>query len=465
MASSAILEPMIWLYWRTGDERYLDFGRWLVDENWAAAGGPAISRSLLAGDGVARTGTAKAAEMLICFTGMVELYRATGEETYLRPVLIGWEDIVAHHLYITGSASTGEYFQTNYALRNDGFLMLGETCVSMTWMYLNLSLGRLTGEARFWDMAEQTLYNHLLGAQSGDGRGWAYYLGLRDSKRYRWHTDPDCCPSRGTRALAQMPTHLFSVTDDGVAVNFYEPAEAAFEVSGAGTVRLTQTGRYPFAGTVDLAVEPETSSRFALRWRIPGWCTSWTMHINGERVATEPDDSGYVAIDRPWSSGDRVGIEFDMPARVMADADGNAGKVAFVRGPLVFAADRADLPADRLLDDVVVALDPREPGESVKHGASAEGEPAQLEVDLASIRPDLGRGFWSVPERYHDVAGQGTVTKDGSLRLVPFFLAGNRDANSFRDGIWSNREPVADVTFQVWLPYVFVESKSRRVVG
>ncbi|MGH2616952.1 MAG: beta-L-arabinofuranosidase domain-containing protein, partial [Thermomicrobiales bacterium] len=203
MASSAILEPMIWLYCATGDERYLAFGRWLVDENWEAPGGPAISRPLLAGDGVARTGNAKAAEMLICFTGMVELYRATGDEKYLAPVLIAWQDIVEHHLYITGSASTGEHFQANFALRNDGYLKLGETCVSMTWLYLNLSLGRLTGEARFWDMAEQTLYNHLLGAQSEDGRGWAYYLGLRDSKRYRWHTDPDCCPSRGARALAQ----------------------------------------------------------------------------------------------------------------------------------------------------------------------------------------------------------------------------------------------------------------------
>ncbi|NTU76156.1 MAG: SDR family NAD(P)-dependent oxidoreductase, partial [Anaerolineaceae bacterium] len=68
------------------------------------------------------------------------------------------------------------------------------------------------------DMVEQTLYNHLLGAQSPDGRGWAYYMGLRDSKRFRWHTDPDCCPTRGVRALAQMVQHVFSTTRDGIAV-------------------------------------------------------------------------------------------------------------------------------------------------------------------------------------------------------------------------------------------------------
>jgi DUF1680 family protein len=455
MASSAILEPMVWLYWQTGDERYLAFSRWLVDDNWEAEGGPAISRSLLAGDGVARTGTAKAAEMLICFTGMVELYRATGDEKYLRPVLIAWEDIVAHHLYITGSASTGEYFLTNYALRNDGYLMLGETCVSMTWLYLNLSLGRLTGEARFWDMVEQTLYNHLLGAQSADGRGWAYYLGLRDSKRYRWHTDPDCCPSRGARALAQMPTHLFSLTDDGVAVNVYEPARAALQVADVGTVHLTQSGRYPFAGDVDLAIEPERAARFALRLRIPGWCRSWALRVNGERVESAPNDAGYVVIDREWQPGDRVGLVLEMPARVVADADGNAGKVAFVRGPLVYAADSADLPPGRLLDDVVVALNPHAPEASVETDTSSDSAPVSLTVRLASPEPRLGDGVWTVPERYHDVAGPGATKLNGSLRLVPFFLAGNRAPESYRDGIHSNREPVTDVTFQVWLPYRF----------
>lgn len=198
MASSAILEPLLWLYWKTGKERYLDFGRWLVDDDWEAPGGPAIVNSLLGGRGVAGTANAKGAEMLIALTGLAELYRATGEERYLKTILVAWDDIVQHHLYITGSASTGEFFRPDFALRNDGLFRLGEVCVTKTWMYLNLSLGRLTGEARFFDMVEQTLYNHLLGAQSPDGRGWAYYMGLRDSKRYRWHTDPDCCPTRAS---------------------------------------------------------------------------------------------------------------------------------------------------------------------------------------------------------------------------------------------------------------------------
>ena len=460
MASSAILEPMVWLYGETGDDRYLDFARWIVDENWEAEGGPAISRSLLDHGRITHTGTAKAAEMLICFTGLVELYRATGDFQYLEPVLIGWRDIVEHHLYITGSASTGEYFLPSHALRNDGFLMLGESCVSMTWLYLNLSLGRLTGEAKSWDMAEQTLYNHLLGAQSDDGRGWAYYLGLRDSKRYRWHTDPDCCPSRGTRALAQMPTHLFSLTDDGLAVNFYEPATADLPVPGAGMVRLTQSGRYPFAGTVELRVDPEAPSRFVLQFRVPGWCDRRQLWVNDQRQEFSGGDNGYVRVDRTWRSGDRLRLEFAMPTRVVADHDGNAGRVAFVRGPLVFAADSADLPPDLLLDDVIVSLDPAAPAASVSLDPPQDDGSVTLSVNLASVKPELGAGLYSVPERYHEVAGPGEPQLGGSLRLVPFFFAGNRDPRRYRGDIASNREPVTDVTFQVWLPYRFLPGSS-----
>jgi uncharacterized protein len=213
MASSSILEPLIWLYWETGDQRYLEWGKWLVDEDWEAPDGPRIVSSLLAGRGVAGTANAKGIEMLICFAGMIELYRATGDRHYLDPVLIAWKDIVEHHLYLTGTASTGEFFTANYLLRNDGSYRLGETCVSMGWLYLNLSLGCLFGEASYFDMAEQTLYNHLLAAQSPDGKGWAYYVGLRDSKRYRWHTDPECCPTRGIRALAVIPQHVFCQDD------------------------------------------------------------------------------------------------------------------------------------------------------------------------------------------------------------------------------------------------------------
>lgn len=453
MASSAVLEPMVWLYWKTGDQRYLDFSRWLVDEDWEAPGGPAIRSTLLAGRGVAEIANAKAAEMIIDFTGMVELYRATGDARYLEPVLRGVEDIARYHLYITGSASTGELFQRDYRLRNDGQFRLGETCVTMTWLYLNLSLGRLTGEARFFDLAEQALYNHLLGAQSPDGRGWAYYTGLRDGKRYRWHTDPDCCPSRGVRGLAQIPEHVLGLTDDGLAVNFYEAAEATLALAAGPALRLAIETEHPFDGQVRLRLSPERPAHFTLHLRLPGWCTEWELSVNAAAERPAPDARGYLVLSREWRAGDTVDLDLAMPPRVLVDTLGNNGRVALMRGPLVYAADSALLPPGRLLDDVVLALDPEAPARAVQVERVEDEEAPRLVVPMAVSNLPVGPGAWGVEERYRDLAACVAPAAGEEIALVPFFEAGNRDPECYRDGVWSNREPATNVSYQVWLPY------------
>lgn len=455
MASSAILEPMIWLYWETGENRFLEFGQWLVDQDWEAPGGPKIISSLISGRGVARTANAKAAEMLICCTGLVELFRATGDQRYLEPILAAWEDIVQHHLYITGSASTGEYFQSNYALRNDGIYRLGETCVSMTWLYLNLNLGRLTGEARFFDMVEQTLYNHLLGAQSPDGRGWAYYMGMRDSKRFRWHTDPDCCPTRGVRALAQMPTNILHVTDNGLAINFYEASKASVHLFSGVDIETDLQSNYPFDGSIFLKITLKAPVQFELHLRLPGWCQNWKLRLNGKPDLSTPDEKGYLGMDRIWENGDQIELEFEMPIKVVVDNLGNDGRVALMRGPLVFAADSRYLPDGKLLDDVTILLNSKRPEDGILVEQSENSNSVRLIIPILTTKSSSNLGIWKTKERYYQF-GKNTKPKTfGSLPLVPFFEAGSSDPDSFKEGVWSNFEAVSRVTYQVWLPYQY----------
>jgi len=453
MASSAILEPIIWLYWETGDKRFLEFGCWLVDEDWEEPDGPSINSSLLKGRGVAGVGNAKGVEMLTDFAGIVELHRATGEERYLKPLLIAWEDIVQHHLYITGSASTGEYFPADFVLRNDGLFRIGETCVTMAWIYLNMSLGRLTGKARFFDMVEQALYNHLLGAQSPDGRGWAYYMGLRDSKRYRWHTDPECCPSRGVRALALTPLHVFGVDNDGIVINLYEPAEATLILRSGVEVRVEQESDYPFDGKVHLRLGIREPVRFKVRLRLPGWCMNYQLSLGGKRQQALPDDRGYLAVDRVWRSGDVVELEMEMPVRVVVDELGNNLRVAFVRGPIVFAADSSYLPERRLLDDVVVLLDPADPAKNISVMRSEDSDTVHLAVPTVFVDPRKGEEVWKERERYYELADYNGDRKVQNMELVPFFEAGNRDPDCYKDGVSRHSEPALNVTYEVWLPY------------
>jgi len=452
MASSAILESLMWLYWETGNKRYLEFGRWLVDEDWEQPEGPLLISSLLKGLGVAGVPCPKGAEMLIAFAGLLELYRATGEERYLKTVLVAWEDIVQHHLYITGSASTGEYFTSYFVLRNDGVFRIGETCVTMTWIYLNMSLGRLTGEARFFDMIEQALYNHLLGAQSPDGRGWAYYMGLRDSKRYRWHTDPECCPSRGTRALALMPLYIFGVDNEGIVVNLYEQAEATLRLRSGLEVEVNQETDYPFDGKVSLKlILKGRPSRFTVRLRLPGWCKNYKIRLNDAPVESSMDDRGYLVIDRVWDSGDLLEMEMDMPVRVVVDDLGNNLRVAFMRGPLVFAADSSYLPERCLLDDIVVLLDPTDPSKNIRVVRSNNSDTVHLKVPAVFVNPNRGEEVWKNKERYYELASYNGERTIKEIELVPFFEAGNRDPNCYKDGVSRHVEPVTNITYQVWL--------------
>ncbi len=455
MASSAILEPLMWLYQETLDERYLAFGRWLVDVDWESPAGPHIVSSLLNGRGVAGTANGKGIEMLITFAGLLELYRACGESRYLRALELAWEDIVSHHLYLTGSASTGEYFPKDFALNNDGFRMIGETCVSMGWLYLNLGLARLSGDARYFDMVEQTLYNHLMSAQSSDGQYWAYYVGLRDSKRYRWHTDPECCPSRGVRAIAQMPEHIFSLTDDGVQVNFYEDAQASLRLKSGNKVAITMESGYPFDGKVILTLNPSTAENFTLRLRLPGWNRKATLTLNDQLLDTRPDKKGYLPVGRGWTPGDRLELTLDMPVLVAIDRIGNNGRAAIVRGPLVYAADSAYLPGGVLLDDLTLAVDAANPGAGIR--LKPGGLSHQVGLHLVAQRIvqsySASPGVWREPERYASLTAATDQATFADLELAPFFEAGNLDPQNTLKGIHPNDEAVRKATFQVWLPY------------
>ena len=455
MASSAILEPMIWLYRESGDRAFLDFGVWLVEQDWEGEGGPQILSAILAGKGVAGVGNSKGIEMLLDFAGLMELYRATGEEKYLRTILLAWEDIAAHHLYITGSASTGEYFPKDFTLPNQGIYRIGETCVSMGWMYLNFSLARLTGNARYFDMAEQTLYNHLLGAQSPDGRSWAYYLGLADSKRYRWHTDPECCPTKGARGIAQTLGHVFGLFEDGFSINFYDAAKAVLSLPSGRSVQIAVETGYPYEGQVWVTVSLASRETFTLRLRLPGWCRNYKLALNGAALDLQPDENGYLLLPRDWTDGDQILLDMDMPVNVVADKIGNMGRVALTRGPLVFAADASYLPGGVLLDDVILSLQGSDPAQyirAVKTQDTEGNETVHLVARRSIVRPQTGEGFWREKERYDQWVSSALEETVEDVVLVPFMEAGNRSFQMI-EGIQRNDEPVRSITFQVWLPY------------
>jgi uncharacterized protein len=334
MAATSVLEPVVELYRLTGDERYLAFAKYIVGA-YDEPGGPGIVHSLLTVKDVSLTANGKAYEMLANLMGVCDLARVTGDRKLLLAVTNGWEDIVRNRLYLTGTASTHEHFGDNHELPNGEDAQIGETCVTTTWIQLNLQLLQVTGEAAFADEIERSLYNHLAAAQDPKGGDWCYYTPLQGSKHY--DSGITCCHSSGPRALALAPTAAYLQAEDTVVVSTFETSRARFLIGGVA-VGLDQESAFPREGHSVLTVHLTQPARFAIRVRIPAWAAP--VAVNGARF-----DAGWAELPaKTWKDGDRVDLAFNLGGRVIRGDYTNYSRDAVAWGPFVLAVDTARNP-------------------------------------------------------------------------------------------------------------------------
>ncbi len=352
MAPSSVLQPMTMLYTYTGRKKYLDFCRYIV-KAWDHPRGPKVLSSLLDHGNVRRTANSKAYEMLSCLVGLLYLHRATGEADYLKACTNAWTDVMTRRHYITGTSSWSEHFRDDYDLPgHDAKRGMGETCVTVTWLQLNWHLLRLTGEARYADEIETIVYNALLGAQSPTNGTVCYFTPLEGKKPYgkvSHGIPPDicCCSSSLPRGIALIPHVAVGTIRGAPTVLLYEPCRADLPVTGADgkplTVALETETDFPDKGTAVLTLKPSRESAFALRLRVPGWCSAYTAAAGGKTYTGKP--GRFLDIERTWRTGDRVTVEMDLRPHILAGGDGKplgktyADKVAIRRGPQILAHD------------------------------------------------------------------------------------------------------------------------------
>lgn len=401
MAATSVIEPIVMLYRFTGDEKYLEFGKEIV-EAYEHPDGPKIVSTLMAEHSVLKTANAKAYEMLSNLSGLCELYRATGDKKYLDPVLTAWQDIVAKRLYITGSGSSHEHWREDFHLPNTNMAEICETCVTVSWEQLNIHLMRLTGEPKYGDQLCRTIFNHLLAAQEPDGKGWCYYTPLEGKKPFG--SSVNCCLSSGPRGIALLPMLIFGSYEEGVRVNFLAAGKAKLAVPG-GTVDLEQKTDFPFSGEGEItvtALERNVDTPFRITLRHPDWAAATEMEIklNGQSVG--PSQPGYFGFNGQWKVGDKIAWSIKLTPRMIPGDHGNEGKVAYAYGPLILAADQAHNPDLKkpARAEVIAAADP--PFQRVD-----TGKPNEL---LFTSEGYLRRGSKPADKQ--------------PINLVPFFSAG-----------------------------------------
>jgi uncharacterized protein len=379
---SSVLEPVVLLYRRTGEKKYLDFaeyivGQWSKPNHWSP-NGLRLVEDALAGKPPVDIGAPKAYEMMSCYEGLCELYRATGEQKYRDACVKIADNIAKDEMTVIGSGSKEEQWAHSQRLQWDEKKPLQmETCVTVTWMKFCYQLLRLTGDPKYADALETSLYNALLGALTPEGRWWGYntvLLGERvPSHAQQADVGLSCCVASGPRGMLLAPAWAVMTDADGPVVNLYNRGEYRIRLPSGNTVRIVQDTGYPAEDLIALTIHPETSEAFSLALRIPAWSEQNSLLVNGKMADCELKPGTYARIHRKWSPGDKVQLKLDLRGRIVDAPEGNKF-VALARGPLVLALDRrfySEKPKTSFRVDRTegshVALTPN-PAQASKHG-------------------------------------------------------------------------------------------------
>jgi hypothetical protein len=358
------------------------------------------------------------------YTGMADVLARTEAPGYRETLEAIWKDVVTTKLYLTGgigSRGTFESFGEDYELPNA--TAYTETCAAIGNDLWNHRMFLSSGEPRFLDVMEWILYNGALSGVSAAGDRFFYRNPLESAGEVERsaYFDVACCPANIARLLAHLPGFVYAVRGNEVFANLFVASEAEVELDSgkAAKVAIEQETRYPWDGRVLLHVRTGRPVDMTLHLRIPGWARGASplpgdlyrfvdasapapsLRVNGESVRLEAD-AGFASIERRWQGGDVVELDLPMPVRrVRAHeaVEGNRGRLALTRGPLIYAF------------------------EAVDNGGTLEG--AFLPEDSA-----LDSEF------REDVLGGITVVRGGGLTAVPYFA-------------WANRGPGE---MAVWIP-------------
>ena len=343
LPSSSILTPLIKLYRLSGEWRYMEYARYIV-EQWSKFPGdpPDIVNQGLTGKPVhewfLNAGRwTKAYEFISCVEGLLDVYRVEGNGTYLRAARNVYEAIRQHERVITGGIGYHDKLE-RAAFRDDG---LNEPCDVVYWQRLSAQLLRLTGEPVYADEIERLTYNVLMASVNHDGSWALRRLGLSEPHLIAplhcllYHHQ--CCVANVPRGLVQLAeVAVMTGEEDGsVTVNLYIPSTTSVTLPSRQEVAIETITDYPESGDVQLNLTAKEPSAFPVKLRIPQWSAETTLEVNGEAVENVAPGT-YAIVNRTWGTDDRVGLHLDMRARAVP-FPGDSRHVAIERGPVVLA--------------------------------------------------------------------------------------------------------------------------------
>ena len=345
---------LVKLYQTTQEQKYLDFAYWLLEERGHGHGtmgdegkwDPDYYQDILPVRRLTDI-SGHAGRCMYLYCGMADVAALKNDTGYIAAIDRLWDDVVHRNMYITGgigSSRDNEGFTEDYDLPNlDAYC---ETCASVGMVLWNQRMNQLTGDSKYIDVLERSLYNGALAGISLGGDRFFYVNPLEskgDHHRQEWYGCA-CCPSQLSRFLPSIGNYIYASSDDALWVNLYIGNTGQIRI-GETDILLTQETDYPWDGSVKLTISTSQPLEKEIRLRIPNWCKTYDLSINGKRINVS-EEKGYAVI-KDWKSQDVIALDMDMPVEIVAadpHVKENFGKRAIQRGPLVYCMEEIDNP-------------------------------------------------------------------------------------------------------------------------
>lgn len=446
------------MYRTTHDPKYLELAKNLIDIRGLMKDGTDDNQDRIPfRQQTEATGHAVRANYL--YAGVADVYAETGDTTLMHTLNLVWNDVVRRKMYITGGC--GALYDgvspdgTSYLLKDvqevhqaygrdyqlPNFTAHNETCASVGNILWNWRMLQLTGNAKYADVMETTLYNGMLSGISLDGTKFFYTnpLSVNDDLPFsqRWSRDrvgyiaySDCCPPNVVRTIAEVSNYAYNISDKGLWFNLYGGNRLTTKLKDGSGIKLTQITDYPWNGRVVIKIDETPGKSFSMFLRIPGWCKNAGLTINGKHTGINLIPGTYAEISRQWKTGDELVLQLPMPVTYIEAnplVEETRNQVAVKRGPVVYCLESVGLPKTAKISNIVLS-------------SGAGLKPHQLKIANSNIISLTGTaGFiggknWT-NTLYREVSAVRSVKIP--VQLIPYYA-------------WDNR---GHTNMETWIPY------------
>ena len=449
---------LVRLYEVTGKEKYLELSKFFTDMRGTRPYYFDYEQNVKQDDGLRyeyhqahlpvreqKEAVGHAVRAVYLYSGMADLARLTGDEKLLKACEALWEDIVNRKMYITGGIGgthIGEAFSFAYDLPND--TAYAETCASIGLVFFARRMLQIKADSRYANVMERALYNGILSGMALDGKSFFYVNPLevlpeachKDERKF--HVKPvrqkwfgcACCPPNIARLVSSIGSYAYTETEDTFFIHLYLGGEITKTFGGenGAEAKITITSGLPWDGAVTVKAETDSDQPFTLAFRLPDWCADYTAE-GIEDAQTEIRD-GYLYVTRVWKDSSELRLNFPMEVRMMqsnSHVREDAGKVAFMRGPIVYCMEEADNGKDL-------------------HLVSLGDDPKITEVssDKFGFRTVLldvtGRRQMEDEKEDHQLyrTYQKAQYQEAKIRLIPYYTWANRGEGEMQVWIREN---------------------------